>query len=101
MNRKSSSNVQNVKYQLPTQYRQEFHREPLSRHAGRNQHRVRYQLPSLLNKPDYYRQRTTWRIDWVGSIIGTIILTASVAVAGPIGFVVGIALWWFILSLRR
>ncbi len=45
--------------------------------------------------------RPTWRIDWVGSFIGTVILTASVAVAGPVGFAIGIGLWWIILSLRR
>lgn len=73
----------------------------MNKRPNPNFYRVRFDPPSVNPPPTYTRQRTTWRIDWVGSIIGTIILTASVAVAGPIGFVVGIALWWFILSLRR
>ncbi len=55
-------------------------------------------------KPVLYAQpvqRTTWRFDFAGSLIGTVILTASVAAAGPIGFVIGIGLWWFIMSLRQ
>ena len=51
----------------------------MNRKPNPNFYRVRFDPPSVNPPPTYYRQRTTWRIDWVGSIIGTIILTASVA----------------------
>ncbi|MEZ4667838.1 MAG: B-box zinc finger protein [Anaerolineae bacterium] len=59
-------------------------------------------LPGIPKLPRGRSQQTvTWKFDVVGSLIGTVLLTAGAAVGGPIGVVIGIGLWWFIMSLRR